>query len=69
MKALAILSSTPDIVFFTADDEYLDQLEAFAVRQGMSQVRAHSNPPLHVSYSRISTLSGRPHLCWFERET
>jgi hypothetical protein len=38
MKALAILSSVPDIVFFTADDEYLDQLDAFAERQGMQQV-------------------------------
>eukprot|EP00039_Didymoeca_costata_P019789 m.338937 g.338937 ORF g.338937 m.338937 type:complete len:884 (-) comp18606_c0_seq1:103-2754(-) len=37
MKALAILSSVPDIVFFTADDEYLDQLEDFAEKQGMQK--------------------------------
>eukprot|EP00041_Stephanoeca_diplocostata_P032040 m.1015019 g.1015019 ORF g.1015019 m.1015019 type:complete len:954 (-) comp24074_c0_seq2:212-3073(-) len=35
MKAIAILSSVPDVVFFTADDDYLDQLERFADDQGM----------------------------------
>lgn len=32
MKCLAILSSVPDIVFFTADKEYLDQLQSYSGR-------------------------------------
>ena len=38
MKAITILSSTPDIVFFTADEEFLDQLDRFASDQGMEKV-------------------------------
>ena len=38
MKAITILSSTPDIVFFTADEEFLDQLDRFAAEQGMEKV-------------------------------
>lgn len=37
-RAVVRVSSVPDIVFFSADDEYLDQLQAFAIRQGMAQV-------------------------------
>eukprot|EP00040_Diaphanoeca_grandis_P034574 m.214929 g.214929 ORF g.214929 m.214929 type:complete len:873 (+) comp33181_c1_seq4:274-2892(+) len=37
MKAITILSSTPDIVFFTADEEFHDQLDRFAKEQGMDQ--------------------------------